>query len=119
MAQITSERIATIAEWWDAIHPYAVKLEKNITTAPQELSQQDIDVVIRTLPEILRHIQHQPHPGCAAIMREYLLRATTYLLHAYQELANNNTDEVDFYYSTALTNVARLHHQLVEHGFAN
>ena len=77
MVQFRSEQAATIAEWWDTIYPYAVALEKNITTAPQELSPQDVDAVIRTLPDVLRQIQHHPHPDCAATIREHLLRATT------------------------------------------
>lgn len=119
MVQVRVIQNITLKAWWDAAYPYAVKLEKNITTSPQEQSEVDIRFAIQTLVEVLKGIQQQAYPDSASILREHLLRATTYLIHAYQEIANNNKSEADFYYSTALTNVAQLHHQLVQHGFAN
>lgn len=119
MAQVLTRQDITLSEWWDSMYPYAMRLEKSITSAPQDPQTQDIGLIFRTLEDVLKGIQEQAYPDSASIMREYLLRATTYLIHAYQGVANCNTSEVDFYYSTALTNVARLHHQLVENGFAN
>lgn len=119
MVQSTSVQDMSIKEWWESMYPYAVVLEKAITTAPSELDKHAIDATIQMLPDILHSIQQHPCPKQARPMREYLLRATTYLIHAYQEMGNQNEHEVDFYYSSALTHVAKLHHQLVIHGFAS
>lgn len=119
MAQVRMIQNITLNTWWDTVYPYAIKLEKNITTPPQEQSEVDIRFAIKTLVEVLKGIQQQAYPDSASNLREHLLRATTYLIHAYQEMGNKNESEADFYYSTALTNVAQLHHQLVKQGFAS
>ena len=106
-------------DWWNSIYPYAVELEKNITTSPLEQDKTNTEHTIQTLEAVLKNIQNQAYPEEANLMRDHLLRAITYLIHAYQEMGNNNENEADFYYSTALTNVAQLHHQLVQNGFAN
>jgi|GEM_PF-5536115 len=119
MAQILNIQDITVAEWWDVVYPYAVMLEKNITTSPQEMNYQAVRQAQEILPEALMRVQQTVYPDRAAAMREYLIRAITYLIHAYQELDNGHITEVEFYYGSALTQCAQLHHELVNQGFAS
>lgn len=119
MAQVRNVQDITITDWWESVYPYAVILETNITTSPLEMDYQAVKTAQENLPEVLLKVREIPYPGSAAVIREHLIRAITYLLHAFQVLDKNYDHETDFYYSSALTQCAQLHHQLVKQGFAN
>ena len=53
------------------------------------------------------------------IYNRFWLTKWLFKLKRNQELRNDNDDEAEFYYSSALTQVAQLHYQLVQNGFAN
>lgn len=107
-----------ISDWWQQVYPYAVELEKNITTSPSDVSSDDANKIIETLPSLLHEIETLSYSEDVELMRDYLIKSVTYLIHAYKERQNGNDNEVEFYYSSALTQVAQLHYYLVQHGFA-
>lgn len=106
-------------QWWQAAYPYAVLLEKHITGSPEEFTLDEASDIIIALEDILPKMEQLSYSESDDIMRGHLLRATHYLIYAYQEKLKENQSEVDFHYSNALMQVAQLHHQLVLNGIAN
>ncbi|MGJ3241069.1 MAG: hypothetical protein ACFE0Q_20330 [Anaerolineae bacterium] len=104
-------------DWWQQVHPIAVSLEKQITTAPTERPTEAVDDAQHILPELHASLAQIENAPDTASMHDHLERAITYLIHAYQQLAQGRADEVEFYYASALTQLAKLHYQLVQHGF--
>ena len=117
---MTSSQIEpeTIEQWWKLVYPYAVRLEKLITPAPETVTAEFLPIMRDNLQELHSQIHDTPYPEAASPLRENLLRASKQLYLCYGE--NPQTiEEAEFYYYNALTHVAQLHHLLVQHGFAN
>jgi hypothetical protein len=108
----------TVEQWWKLVYPYAVRLEKLITPAPETVTVDLLPLMRENLQELHAHIHDTPYPETATPLREPLLRASKQLYLCYSE--NHQTlEEAEFYYYNALTQVAQLHHLLVQHGFAS
>jgi hypothetical protein len=108
----------TIEQWWKLVYPYAVRLEKLITPAPETVTDEFLPIMRDNLEELHGLIHDAPYPEAASPLRENLLRASKQLYLCYGE--NPQTaEEAEFYYYQALTQLAQLHHQLVQHGFAS
>lgn len=112
-----SSHANNLQSWWDAIYPHAITLEKKITLSPVEYSPADAPSIIAELDTVHVMITNTPHPEDATMMREHLIRATYYLKLAYEELEQDTEEEIEFYYSSALLQVAQLHTLLVHFGF--
>jgi hypothetical protein len=108
----------TVEEWWKLMYPHAVRLEKLITPAPETVTEELLPIMRDNLQELHSQIHDTPFPEAAAPLRESMLRASKQLYLCYGE-EPQSVEEAEFFYYNALTQVAQLHHLLVQHGFAN
>lgn len=108
----------TVEQWWKQVYPHAVRLEKLITPAPETVTEAFLPIMRHDLEALHNEIHAMPYPEEASPLRDSLLRATKQLSLCYGD--NPQTEEeAEFYYYNALTQVAQLHHLLVQHGFAS
>jgi hypothetical protein len=105
----------TIAAWWEAVYSHAVSLEKLITPAPETIAEADMPDIISSLQTLFLEVEEIECPQEAYELLGHLLRATEYLRLCYEEILHKSNSESEFYYSSALTQVAQLHYQLVKH----
>jgi hypothetical protein len=108
----------TIEEWWKLVYPLAVRLEKLITPAPESVTADLLPIMRDNLQELHANIHDAPYPEAASPLREPLLRASKQLYLCYGD-DPISAEEAEFYYYNALTQVAQLHHLLVQHGFTS
>lgn len=104
-----------IAAWWESVYAHAVSLEKLITPAPETVAQDDIPDIISSLQNLYLEVEEFECPEEAYELLGHLLRAAEYLRLCYQEILQKSNSESEFYYSSALTQVAQLHYQLVKY----
>jgi hypothetical protein len=102
-----------IAAWWDTVYVHAVSLEKLITPAPETVPEAEIPELISKLGTLYWELENIECPEESYEMLGHLLRAAEYLRLCYQEILQKSSSESEFYYSSALTQVAQLHYQLV------
>ena len=103
----------TINTWWETIYPHAVSLEKLITPAPETVSEEEMPDIISDLEILYSDVGAVECPEDGYELLGHLLRAAEYLRLCYQEMLQKSNSESEFYYSSALTQVAQLHYQLV------
>ncbi|MEL6404496.1 MAG: hypothetical protein AAFR81_09045 [Chloroflexota bacterium] len=103
----------SLEAWWTLVHPMAVMIEKYITTEPQEKPDNVIMECHADITKIQAQLESIPITDDSQAMHSYLLRATNYLAHAYAEHDAGRSHESQFYYYNALTELSKLHHQLV------
>lgn len=104
-----------IAAWWESVYPHAISLEKLITPAPETVSEDEMPEIVSTLQNLYLEVEGVDCPEDAYELLAHLLRASEYLRLCYQEVMQKNGSESEFYYSSALTQVAQLHYQLVKY----
>ena len=113
----TNEDFDTSLEaWWTLVHPLAVMIEKYITTEPQEKPDDAIQQCRTDIAQIQSQLKTIPVTNDLQPIHGHLLRATNYLSHAYAEQQKGQSHESQFYYYNALTELSKLHHQLVKYG---
>ena len=103
----------TINAWWEAVYPHAVSLEKLITPAPETISEDKMPDIISDLQDLYLEVEEIECPEESYELLGHLLRAAEYLRLCYEEILHKSSSESEFYYSSALTQVAQLHYQLV------
>lgn len=103
-----------IKAWWQEVYPYAVSLEKLITPAPESVSHSTMPEVISDLQTLYLDVEEVSCPEVAYELLGHLLRAAEYLRLCYEGIMQQSSSESEFYYSSALTQVAQLHYQLVK-----
>lgn len=103
----------TISAWWEEVYPHAVSLEKLITPAPETVSEDEMPDIISDLQTLYMEVEDVDCPEDGYELLGHLLRAAEYLRLCYQEILQKSSSESEFYYSSALTQVAQLHYQLV------
>lgn len=105
----------TISAWWETVYPHAISLEKLITPSPETVSEEEIPDIISNLQSLYLEVEGIECPEEAYELLAHLLRAAEYLRLCYQEILQKSSSESEFYYSSALTQVAQLHYQLVKY----
>jgi hypothetical protein len=103
----------TISAWWQTVYPHAIRLEKLITPAPETVSEDEMPDIISNLQSLYLEVEGIECPEDSYELLGHLLRAAEYLRLCYEEILQKSSSESEFYYSSALTQVAQLHYQLV------
>lgn len=104
-----------IAVWWESVYSHAVSLEKLITPAPETVARDEMSDIISTLQTLYLEVEEFECPEEAYELLGHLLRAAEYLRLCYEQYLHKSNSESEFYYSSALTQVAQLHYQLVKY----
>lgn len=102
------------ARWWQDVHDTAVAFERLLTPDPTTVASEAGQTVMDNLQQMTNRLKHIPFTSATRVAHESLLHAVDYLLRCYQELAQANIEECNFYYNSALLQVTTLHQFLVD-----
>ena len=104
------------ARWWQDVHDTAVAFERLLTPDPMMVAAQEWQRITDSLQKMSNDLKRIPYTSATRAAHESLLHAVDYLLRCYQELVQNNIEESNFYYNSALLQVTTLHQFLVDNG---
>jgi len=106
---------STEAQWWEAVYPCIVRLERLMTPDPVQFPREQQNEIVTNLLSMEEKLQHVYCSHEVQGAHEKLMHAAKYMRMCYEEHLNHQKGESEYYHYQAVMLLSKLHMFLVQH----